>query len=80
LIGEKEELLRVLAQIRNLKYQAIIMLIYGVGSCVSEVVKLQVKDIDRDRKMLWVRGSKGELAKLTSHIMLNGKDWRKFVR
>ena len=52
-------MLRILAQVQNLKHQAIIMLIYSAGLRVSEVVRLKIKDIDGDRKMLWVRGGKG---------------------
>jgi len=55
----EQEVLRILGQIRNLKHQAIIMLIYSAGLRVSEVVRLKIKDIDGDRKMLWVRGGKG---------------------
>ncbi|MCD6169386.1 MAG: tyrosine-type recombinase/integrase [Candidatus Latescibacteria bacterium] len=55
----EQEVLRILAQIRNLKHQAIIMLIYSGGLRVSEVVRLKVSDIDGDRKMLRVKAGKG---------------------
>lgn len=55
----EQEVLRILAQIRNLKHQAIIMLIYSAGLRVSEVVRLKVSDIDGDRKMLRVKAGKG---------------------
>ncbi|HBR10298.1 TPA: integrase [Candidatus Acetothermia bacterium] len=55
----EQEILKILAQIRSLKHQAIIMLIYSAGLRVSEVVRLKVGDIDGDRKMLRVKGGKG---------------------
>jgi len=58
-VFSEQEILKILAQIRNLKHQAIIMLIYSAGLRVSEVVRLKVNDIDSDRKMLRVKGGKG---------------------
>ncbi|OYD14748.1 recombinase XerC [candidate division WOR-3 bacterium JGI_Cruoil_03_51_56] len=55
----EHEVLRILSKIINLKHWAIIMLIYSAGLRVSEIVRLKIRDIDGDRKMLWVRGGKG---------------------
>jgi site-specific recombinase XerD len=32
---------------------------YGAGLRVSEVAKLKVSDLDRERRVIWVRGGKG---------------------
>ncbi len=33
---------------------------YGAGLRVSEVAKLKVSDLDRERRVIWVRGGKGQ--------------------
>jgi integrase/recombinase XerD len=60
-----EEILRVLGAIRNLKHRAIITLIYSSGLRVSEVAKLQRRDIDPFRKTIHVRQSKGKKDRYT---------------
>jgi len=36
------------------------MLVYSAGLRVSEVVKLKPEDIDSDRKLILIKGAKGE--------------------
>jgi len=55
----KEEVKRVLAAPMNEKHRAILSLIYGCGLRRSEVLMLELQDIDRDRMLLIVRQSKG---------------------
>jgi len=54
-----EEVQRLINSIVNLKHKTIIMMIYGCGLRISEVVKLKWSDIDRNRKMLRIEQAKG---------------------
>jgi len=55
----KEEVARILSNVDNIKHKAILMLVYSAGLRVSEVVKLKSKDIDSERKLVFVKGAKG---------------------
>jgi len=54
-----EDVVRVFESVENIKHKAILMLIYSAGLRVSEVVKLKVRDIDAERKLIHVKGAKG---------------------
>lgn len=54
-----EEFRRLLAVVRNRKHRAILALVYSAGLRVSEVVRLRPGDLDRERRLLHVRGGKG---------------------
>jgi len=58
-ILSKEEVKALLEAPRNLGHRAILATMYGAGLRVSEVTNLKVCDLDRDRKVIWVRGGKG---------------------
>ena len=66
IILSKEEVARVLSVINNIKHKAILMLVYSAGLRVSEVVKLKHEDIDSDRKLILIKGSKGKKDKYTT--------------
>lgn len=55
----KETIVRLLKEVKHPKHLAILMLTYASGLRVSEVVKLQVEDIDQERKMVRICGAKG---------------------
>ena len=55
----REEVARVLASTTNGRQHALLMTTYGGGLRVSEVVRLQVGDIDAGRGMLRVEQGKG---------------------
>jgi site-specific recombinase XerD len=55
----KEEVKRLLEAPKNLGHRAILATLYGTGLRVSEVTHLKVSDLDRDRKLIHVRGGKG---------------------
>jgi len=61
----EEEVLKILEAVRNLKHRAILMLIYSAVLRVSEAVKLQIADIDKDRHLLRVQGGKGQKDRYT---------------
>jgi site-specific recombinase XerD len=59
LILSKEEVKVLLTAPKNLGHRAILATMYGAGLRVSEVTNLKVQDLDRARKVIWVRGGKG---------------------
>lgn len=48
-----------LQAIANLKHRTMFMVMYACGLRVSEVIKLQIADIDSERMVIHVRGGKG---------------------
>ncbi|MEW6326279.1 MAG: site-specific tyrosine recombinase/integron integrase [Thermodesulfobacteriota bacterium] len=72
----QEEVARVLTCLENLKHRTLLMLVYASGLRVSEVVKLKVVDIDRDRMLLNIKGAKGRKDRYTmlSHTALETID------
>lgn len=79
----EEEVLKILEVVRNLKHRALLMLIYSAGLRVSEAVKLQIADIDKDRHLLKVRGGKGQKDRYTvlSDVILQTlRDYSKAYR
>lgn len=55
----KEEILDLLRVTRNLKHRCVLALIYSSGLRIGELVKLQLKDIDIDRRQLHILQAKG---------------------
>lgn len=67
-----EEITRILKAPRNLKHRCMLQLIYGCGLRRGELLKLQHTDLDFNRKVLWVRGGKGQkdrMVPLASKLM-----------
>jgi site-specific recombinase XerD len=58
-ILSKEEVKALLEVPRELSHRAILATMYGAGLRVSEVTHLKVADLDRKRKVINVRGGKG---------------------
>jgi integrase/recombinase XerD len=58
-ILSKEEVKALLEAPRNLGHRTILATLYGTGLRVSEVTHLKVPDLDRERKVIRVRGGKG---------------------
>jgi integrase/recombinase XerD len=44
---------------KDLGHRAILATLYGAGLRVSEVTSLKVCDLDRQRRVIWIRGAKG---------------------
>lgn len=53
-----QEVARFFKAIHSLKHRTILMLAYGAGLRVSEAVRVRLADIDRERKVLYVRQGK----------------------
>ena len=69
LILSREEVKALLEAPRNLSHRAILATMYGAGLRASEATKLKVHDIDGERKVIWVRGGKGQKDR---QVMLSG--------
>ncbi len=61
----RQEVARLLRGVTNLKHRTILTLTYSSGLRVSEVVRLRVHDVDRERKLLHVRRGKGRKDRYT---------------
>lgn len=61
----REELHRFLGAVRNRKHLAILSVAYSAGLRVSEVVRLRLEDLDRERGLIQVRGGKGRKDRCT---------------
>jgi site-specific recombinase XerD len=55
----RDEVKALLQAPKNLGHRAILATMYGAGLRVSEATNLKVNDLDRSRKVIWVRGGKG---------------------
>ena len=55
----KEEVIDLLRFTRNLKHRAILAMIYSAGLRISELLHLQLKHIDIDRRQIIVKNGKG---------------------
>lgn len=55
----KDEIKRILDSVKNEKHRVMLSLVYGCGLRRSEVLELIPVDIDRDRKLIRIRQSKG---------------------
>lgn len=62
----KEEMIRLLKAIENLKHKTMIMLGYACGLRVSEITGLKLKDMDEDRRLLHIRRAKGKKDRIVS--------------
>lgn len=61
----KDEILRTIGTIRNVKHRAMVALAYGAGLRVSEVVKLRVGDVDLGQLLLHIKEAKGGKDRIT---------------
>jgi site-specific recombinase XerD len=55
----RQKVARLLSAVSNPKHQALLSITYGCGLRISEVVALQVKDLDGERHLLRVEQGKG---------------------
>ena len=55
----KQEVFAIIASIQNLKHRCIISLIYSAGLRRSELLNLQIHDLDSSRNLIIIRGGKG---------------------
>ena len=76
-VPSKTEVLRMADSTDNRKHRLLILTIYAAGLRVSEVVKLQIADLDVDELTLRVRGAKGNKDRVTvmSQDLLDELRW-----
>ena len=55
----EEEIVRIFAQVDNLKHRCLLMLIYSAGLRIGEALNIKVADIDSARGQVSIRGAKG---------------------
>lgn len=65
-----EEIKKIISSITNLKHRAIISTIYSCGLRISEVVNLQIRDIDSAAMTIKIVNAKGKSDRV---VMLSGK-------
>ncbi|RZK36338.1 MAG: integrase [Pedobacter sp.] len=61
-----EDISKMIKQTLNLKHKAILMLAYGMGLRVSEVVNLAITDIDSKSMQVHIRGAKNKKDRYTN--------------
>ena len=59
------EVIRLLKTVSNLKHRCILMLIYSGGLRLSELTNLQLKDINYDRRQIFIDSGKGKKDRYT---------------
>jgi site-specific recombinase XerD len=64
-IFSKWEIVKILNSTNNLKHKLVLSLLYSAGLRLSEVIHLKVKDIDIQRKTIFVREGKGGKDRIT---------------
>jgi integrase/recombinase XerD len=64
-ILSEEEVLAILKSVDNLKHKAMLWLIYAAGLRRSELINLQINDIDSKRMMINILGGKGKKDRIT---------------
>ncbi|MCK5823713.1 MAG: tyrosine-type recombinase/integrase, partial [Bacteroidales bacterium] len=60
-----DEIQNMFKTITNIKHKAILMTIYSAGLRVSELLELKISDIQSNRKLIFVRNSKGNKDRVT---------------
>jgi len=61
----QQEVKNILEQVYNLKHKAILTTIYASGLRISELINLEIKDIDSANMRIWVWGGKGAKDRFT---------------
>ena len=64
-VYSKDEVERLIKSVENPKHKAVLFLIYSAGLRIGEVLRLRKEDLLRDRKLLFIRKSKGRKDRYT---------------
>ncbi len=65
IVLSKQEIIKMIEVINNLKHKLMIQILYGSGLRVSEAVNLQINDIDFNRNMVAIKQGKGKKDRMT---------------
>jgi site-specific recombinase XerD len=60
-----QEVSRLIAVLRNPRHRLMVLLMYSAGLRVSELVRLRLRDLDADRRLITVRRGKGHRDRVT---------------
>lgn len=78
----RDEISELIGKCSGVKHQALLLLAYGSGLRVGEIISLKVKDIDSGSMRVFVRGGKGKKDRytiLSENALLALRDyWRKY--
>jgi integrase/recombinase XerD len=58
-VPSRNDIKKLFSVTKNIKQQLVLMLAYGAGLRLSEIVKLQIKNIDSDQMCIQIKQSKG---------------------
>lgn len=61
----QEEISRLISSVSNIKHKVLLMVVYSAGLRVGEVIRLSPKDIDSQRKLIFIKGGKGRKDRYT---------------
>lgn len=61
----RDEVIRILSSIKNLKHKVLLMITYSSGLRVSEVIKLKLEDFNRERRLILIKSAKGRKDRYT---------------
>lgn len=64
-ILSKNEVVRMIDSLENIKHKLMIQILFSSGLRVSELIDLEINDIDFDRKLVHVKGGKGNKDRVT---------------
>lgn len=64
-ILSEEEIAELIRRTHYIKHKCMLMLLYSAGLRISELLNLKQDDIDSDRKLIYVRGGKGNKDRVT---------------
>ena len=65
MVLSKKEVKQIIDCTNNLKHKTILSTIYSAGLRLSEVVNMKIRNIDSERKLIYVRGGKGKKDRAT---------------
>jgi len=72
------EILRMLASVNNIKHKCILQLLYSAGLRRSELINLEITDIESDRMLIFIRNAKGgkdRYTLLSKELLINLRNY-----
>lgn len=79
-VMSKNEIRKLFNAVSNIKHKAILHLIYSSGLRLSELLNLQIKDIDSNRMLINIKGGKGKKDRTTILSRQSLKILREYYR
>jgi site-specific recombinase XerD len=61
----EQEVGAILRSISNLKHKCLLLVLYSAGLRIGELLKLELKDLDFDRKQIHLKSAKGKKDRIT---------------